>query len=83
MPGSKHLGDDAWGPYPWAMRPQVKRALRWAAGILGVIVLLGVVMGATLAAQFAGGWGLLLLLLVISIVLMVIKKSKKDKAGEV
>lgn len=38
------------------MRPQVKQALQWAAGILGVIVLLGVVMGATLAAQFAGGW---------------------------
>ena len=38
------------------MRPQVRRALRWAAGILGVVVLLGVAMIATLAAQFSGGW---------------------------
>ena len=38
------------------MRPQVRRALRWAAGILGVAVLLGVATIATLAAQISGGW---------------------------
>jgi hypothetical protein len=38
------------------MQPRARRALRWAAGILAVIVLLGVAVVATLAAQFSGGW---------------------------
>jgi hypothetical protein len=38
------------------MQPQAKRALRWAAGIVAAVVLLGVAMVATLAAQISGGW---------------------------
>lgn len=38
------------------MRPRAKRALQWAAGTLAVMVLLGVGVVATLAAQISGGW---------------------------
>ena len=38
------------------MRPQARRALLWAAGILGVAALLGVAMITTFAVQISGGW---------------------------
>jgi hypothetical protein len=49
-------GNGAGRPYSRGMRPRARRALRWAAAILGAVVVLGVAFVTTLAVQMSGGW---------------------------